>query len=418
MQAEIIAVGSELTSGASLDTNSRWLSIELAALGLPVHFHTTVADSLAEMVQVLRAAVERSAVVIVTGGLGPTLDDITRQAFAELVQRELVLDEASLEHLHAFFARRNRTMPARNEIQARFPAGSEPIPNPAGTAPGIWLNVSRTQGDSACTLIALPGVPSEMRRMFRESLVPRLPRGPRLIRRARVNCFGCGESDAEQRLGELTARGREPEVGITVHEATITLRITAHAETETECERQIAQAKEEINQRLTGFVFGEDDEQLQDALIAELQRRSLTLATVEAGSRGLLAHWLADASGSGACYSGGVVAPAEAVQVDWLGIDMAVLREHGASSLEAAKVMAVACRERFQTDFALAVTEFLADEEAATNTSDPLPEAFVALAGENLLKGDSLRMTGDARMMKSRTAKTAMNLLYRHLLDD
>ena len=418
MQAEVIAIGSELTSGASLDTNSQWLSIELAALGLPVHFHTTVADSLTEMLQVLQTAVERSSVVIVTGGLGPTLDDITRQAFAELVQRELVLDEPSLAHIREFFARRNRTMPERNAIQARFPAGSEPIPNPAGTAPGIWIDVPRPGEDSPCSLIALPGVPSEMRRMFRDTLETRLPRGPRLIRRARVNCFGCGESDAQQLLGEVTARGREPEVGITVHEATITLRITAQADTEAECERQIAETKEEIRTRLADYVFGDEDEQLQDALIGELQRRSLTLATVEAGSRGLLAHWLTDVANSKKCFLGGVVAPSETALVEWLGVDIAVLRDHGVTSLETALAMAVACRERFETDFSLAVTEFRADEESARNTTDPLPEAFVALAGDNLLKGDSLRMTGDPRMMKARTAKTAMNLLYRHLLGE
>ncbi len=227
MKAEIIAVGSELTSGAKLDTNSQWLSRQLADVGISVHFHTTVSDDHTEQIAVLRTAATRADVVIVTGGLGPTQDDLTRQVFAEVASVPLELDPMSLQVIEEMFSRRGRTMPERNRIQAMFPAGSAALPNPIGTAPGIWLELPRDAGQRPCLIAALPGVPSEMHRMFEEQVQPRLPASGVVIRRALVHCFGLGESHVEELLGEVTARGRDPEVGITAHEATITLRIDA-----------------------------------------------------------------------------------------------------------------------------------------------------------------------------------------------
>ena len=265
MQAEIIAIGSELTSGAKLDTNSQWLSLELAELGIAVHYHTTMADSLGAMIETMRIAVDRSDLVFVTGGLGPTLDDITRDAIAGLAGVELVLNEESLEHIRELFAKRQREMPTRNEIQAMFPTGSRPISNPRGSAPGIWMALSRE--GRTCQLIAMPGVPSEMKRMYQHEVRPHLPVSDRVMRRARVNCFGVGESTAEEMLGELTGRNQEPEVGITVHEATITLRINAEGATEDECLVKIKTARDEIQARLGPLVFGEEDQQLQDVYL-------------------------------------------------------------------------------------------------------------------------------------------------------
>src|SRR5712691_339356 len=169
MLAEIIAIGTELTTGAKLDTNSQWLSIELAAVGVPVLRHTTVADDLPAMLETLRAAVRRSDIVLISGGLGPTLDDLTRQALAELSGVELVLHEPSLQHVRDMFAKRQRVMPERNVVQAMFPASSEPIENPHGTAPGIWwqlqtsevLKTSEGSASRICRIAAMPGVPSE-----------------------------------------------------------------------------------------------------------------------------------------------------------------------------------------------------------------------------------------------------------------
>jgi nicotinamide-nucleotide amidase len=175
MPAEIVAVGSELTTGAKLDTNSQWLSQELSASGIPVAFHTTVADSLEANVAVLRTAIERCDVVLITGGLGPTLDDLTREALAQVMGTKLSLHEPSLDAIRSMFARRNREMPERNSVQALFPEGSVPIPNRNGTAPGIYAEIERP-GLPPCRIAAMPGVPSEMKVMFRESVLPLLVR--------------------------------------------------------------------------------------------------------------------------------------------------------------------------------------------------------------------------------------------------
>src|SRR5215471_8850386 len=167
MHAEIISIGTELTTGAKLDTNCQWLSLELAAAGIPVRYHVTVADDLEANVNVFQAAVDRSDVVLVTGGLGPTLDDLTRDVLARLTGTSLVLHEPSLDVIRGMFARRKREMPERNVVQAMFPEGAEPIPNRRGTAPGIYLEVPRP-GRPVCRIAAMPGVPSEMKVMFHD----------------------------------------------------------------------------------------------------------------------------------------------------------------------------------------------------------------------------------------------------------
>jgi nicotinamide-nucleotide amidase len=414
MHAEIIAIGSELTTGAKLDTNSQWLSLELAQAGIPVHFHSTVADDADAMLGLLRSAVNRSDLVLITGGLGPTLDDLTRQVMADLVQAKLVLHEPSLEFIQSIFAQRNRPMPERNTVQAMFPEGSEPIANPRGTAPGIWMEVPRKGRPNPCLVAALPGVPSEMKRMFLHEVLPRLPGTGRVIRRARVNCFGIGESAAEEMLGDLTARGNDPEVGITAHEATITLRITAHAATEPECFDKIVVAKQKIRELLGDYVFGEEDEELEHAVVGLLAQRGQTLATAESGTGGLMAHRLTEVDGFETSYLGGVITPTDAAKRELLGVNEVILSTAGGISAETVGQMAQGCRERFKSDFALAVTECPHyDPEDLTAEAR---SAYIALAGADLLEVRRQTLAGDPAITKSRIAKAALNLLRLHLI--
>src|SRR5579872_740756 len=168
MLSEIISIGSELTSGQNLDTNSQWLSRRLAEIGIPVGWHTTIADHLEANVEAFRIAAGRAGLVLASGGLGPTQDDLTREVLARFTGAELVFDPNSFAQIQAMFAHRNRTMPERNRVQALFPAGAEPIPNHWGTAPGIWMRIG------ACHVVAMPGVPSEMKAMFDTLVRPRL----------------------------------------------------------------------------------------------------------------------------------------------------------------------------------------------------------------------------------------------------
>jgi nicotinamide-nucleotide amidase len=425
MHAEIISVGTELTTGAMLDTNSQWLSLELAAIGIPVHFHTTVADDLDAMVGVLRTAAERSDLLILTGGLGPTLDDLTRQALARVLGTELVLDLKSLEFIRSIFARHNREMPERNSVQAYFPAGSKPISNPRGTAPGIWAEIPRGGGRPPSLFAALPGVPHEMKRMFLKEVVPRLPGGNQVIQRARVNCFGVGESKAEEMLGDLTARGRDPEIGITVHEATITLRIVAHGKSADECLAKIDSAKAAIRERMGEQVFGEEDEELEHVVVPMLNDRGLTFATAEIGTGGLLARRITEVAGHERCFRGGVIAPTiEALSLmmagpsgsSGLSASPASAANVAVKSDEHAQLAAVAsrCRERMGADFVLLVGKFPDyDPEDATKTA---PSAYVAFEGDNVSRVVDYTFLGDMTLNKSRAAKIALNLLRLHLL--
>ena len=294
MRAEVIAIGDELTSGQRLDTNSQWLSQQLGDIGIRTLFHTTVADDLEANKQAFRQAAERVDVIICTGGLGPTEDDLTRQAIAESFDLPLELRSESLEHIREMFASRGREMPQRNEVQAMFPQGSMPIPNPHGTAPGIHLLAN--EATSPCRIFSLPGVPAEMKEMWAETVLPTLVQqlgaDARVVRHYRLKCFGTGESTLEAMLPNLIRRDRNPTVGITVSQATITLRITGQAESE-EAYRQLIQPTiDTIHDNLGQLVFGEEDDELQHAVARLLRSRSETVAVAEWGTGGLISRWL------------------------------------------------------------------------------------------------------------------------------
>ncbi|MBC7821189.1 MAG: CinA family nicotinamide mononucleotide deamidase-related protein [Planctomycetaceae bacterium] len=388
MHAEILAIGTELTTGAKLDTNSQWLSIELAAVGIPVLLHTTVSDDMPAMLETLLAAVRRSDIVLVSGGLGPTLDDLTRQALADLAGVELVLHEPSLQYIRELFAKRKRIMPERNVIQAMFPAGSDPIENSHGSAPGVWMELPRPNGDR-CLIAAMPGVPSEMKPMFRDSVLPRLPHSNKIIRRARVNCYGVGESACEEKLGDVTARGRDPEVGITVHEGTITLRIEAHGATESECDTKIDVTKQLIHERLGELVFGEEDEQLEDVVVCELNRRGQTVAVADEVTGGVLSLWLTAATDSERCFLGGAIGSPAGRRDD--------------QPLEHARQLAQQTRERFGADFALAI--------AGSLKTQGIPRLGLALADAHGVEFQEHIPVADVSFARNRAAKSTLDLL-------
>ena len=353
MRAEIISIGSELVSGQSLDTNSQWLSRELSDLGISVALHTTLGDTLEDHVAVFRGAGERADLVVVSGGLGPTQDDLTREALAECAGVGLVEHPESLAAIAAMFARRNRAMTERNRTQAFFPEGARPLPNPVGTAPGIWMRIGRAA--FAC----LPGVPSEMKLMFREQVVPRLRQDgfvERIIVHRKINLFGKGEAEIESQALDLTIRGREPEVGITAHDATISFRISAAAATEDEARSLIEPTARLIYERFGSLVLGEGSADVPDALMAELVRTGATLATAESCTGGLIAHMITALPGVSPFYPGGLVSYANDAKIGLLGVPRSVIEAHGAVSAEVAAAMAEGVRNRFNADIGLSTT--------------------------------------------------------------
>jgi nicotinamide-nucleotide amidase len=411
MKCEILSIGSELTSGQNLDTNSQWLSLRLAEMGIPVGWHTTIADDLPANLEAFRIASQRAVLVIATGGLGPTQDDLTREVLAKLAGVEQVFHPELFEQIEGMFRRRNRPMAERNRVQAYLPDGAEALVNDWGTAPGIWMKVGVSH------IAALPGVPSEMYAMFEHRVRPRLEAlglsGGVLIQR-KINTFGAGESSVEEKLLDLTRRDHLPEVGITASDAIISLRILARASNQAEARAQIAPVEQTIRSRLGDMVFGVEDEELQHAVARLLAERRKTLAVAESVTGGTLAQLLTSVPGINPWFVGGIVASDNRLKVELLGVPQPLLDEKGAVSPEVAEAMAVGCRTRLQTDLALSTTG-LAGPGGAT-ADRPVGLVHVGLAWEGGSASVSFNWSGTREEIRRRTAKLALNRVRLHLL--
>ncbi len=387
MKAAILAIGDEMTSGQRLDTNSQWLSQQLGELGIEVHLHATAADDLAAIVDLFHYASSRADIVVATGGLGPTADDLTRDALAVLLGRPLEMVPEALAHIEQLFAARGRPMPERNRLQALIPAGSRLIENPHGTAPGIHSEVLRSEEEN-CHLFALPGVPAEMFEMWHASVAPTIAglcRTPEVLRHRVVKLFGPGESQLEAMLPEMIARDRSPKVGITASLATLSLRITAQAPDEASCQAQIAATVDEIYAVAGKFVFGEGEVDLDHVLMNLLGERHATLATCESFTGGQLAVWFSAIDPHRAVYRGGTVR----------GTD------EECAPLENAQRI----RQELGATFGLVVGRETEQE--------------VEVAWHDGTSGELLRVGrgGHPAVEVARVAKSAINLLRRHLVE-
>jgi nicotinamide-nucleotide amidase len=356
LNAEIISIGDEMISGARVDTNTAWLSRRLSELGVDVHFHTTIGDTLAHNTDAFRIAARRADLVVATGGLGPTQDDLTREAIAESLGRPLQLDSESLARIQSMFQHRGTEMPDRNRVQAMFPLGAKAIINPNGTAPGVDIVATREDGTES-RIFALPGVPAEMKTMFDESVAPAIlsihstgrQNTPKHIRHCVLKFFGVGESEMEQRLGNMIARNRLPRVGITVSDATISLRISAMADSVAACEELIADTRADIMQRVGELYFGEGETYEQQHLIDEtLRKRGQRLCLIELGHAAPLGNWFA-ALGDSPALAGGVSLAGVAELRKFAGCDD--------SAAEMSEIVQLV-RQRFAADWVLLVDRY------------------------------------------------------------
>lgn len=414
MHAEIIALGDEITSGQLLDTNSQWLSQRLGELGIRVLYHTTVGDDMAAATAVFRQAIARSDLVISTGGLGPTADDLTREALAQATGNPLKLDPKALTHIRALYARRQRQMPKRNELQAMFPKGSSMVPNPNGTAPGIAMQIGRA-AQSPCHFFCLPGVPSEMREMWYATLtqsIRSIGGGQAIIRHRKIKIFGRGESQIEAMLPDLVRRGREPRVGINASKHTIILRITAEGPTEEACFAAMEPTVATIHQCLGPLVFGEGDDELQDALVRLLRQHDQKLATAEIDTGGLVADWLGDVREGQGWYLGGVIAASQRGLSKALDVPAALIDEHTGASAPVVAAMATNCRRMFEANLGLAAGAF---PKPAPDASEPAPFWF-ALAGPEHVVVRKVPFAGNPGLLKTYCAKHTINLARLFLL--
>lgn len=353
MRAEILTIGDELLRGEIVDSNKSFLAERLLALDVETRFQATVADLREDMTDAFRRAAARADVVIVSGGLGPTRDDLTIAVLAETFGRKLVEDAASLEALREFFGRFGRSMSPNNAKQAWFPEGAEVLPNPIGTAPGCMLEAEGT------LFFCVPGVPREMRRMMDEQVLPRIAarrgEGGTVVRSRLLRTFGMGESNLDAELGDLAREG-DVTLGFRTSFPDNYVRLVTRAATEAEAAERLAQVERAIRERLGPLVYGTGEETLEEVLGGLLRERGASVAVAESCTGGLLAERLTSVAGSSGYFRGGVVAYADAAKRALLGVPKETLEAHGAVSEAVAVAMAGGARERLGADYAVATT--------------------------------------------------------------
>ncbi|MDR1491575.1 MAG: CinA family protein [Planctomycetaceae bacterium] len=440
--AEIVSIGDEIALGKILDTNAQWISRQLTELGIRVLYHSTIGDDGVAMLDAFRLAASRADFVIITGGLGPTEDDLTRQTIAEMLKAPLVKDDELLQTIREMFVRRGQIMPESNEIQAYLPQGTQAIPNPHGTAPGIdatfsWFsspayfsfptNFSAEQNDSRKShqvrLFALPGVPAEMREMWFDTLQPRLAEQfsyGRAIKSRVIHTFGRGESQIEAMLPHLIRRDHDPRVGITASEGVITLRIVADRENESACNAALQPIANVIYERLGDLIFGENDETLQSVVVKELMRRNETLATVEFGTGGLLSYHLSLVSNAISSYRGGLANPSPDIQRNIFGRILFESENYEISDesqkREIIKI-AAASRSFLGTDHVLIVGRYPVNRAADEASPVWLTHAY-ANGNETLTTTQSFPYGMHPAIIDSLFVKRALNLLRLFFLNN
>jgi nicotinamide-nucleotide amidase len=405
VKAAIVAVGSELLGASRTDTNSLWIAGKLDEAGIAVAHKACVGDELAAIAAALREASRRAPLVIVTGGLGPTADDLTREAVAEFAGRTLALDPAILEEIRGRFARRGIEMPRINEKQALVVDGSRPLTNPRGSAPGIWLETE--EGVVAC----LPGVPAEMKRMFEELVFPEVAGrfGSAARHRRILKVAAMGESAVEERVTPVYEKWSSHVFTILASVGEVQLHLAAEGTAE-EAARVLDAQTADFERALAGRIYGRDGQTLEGVVGDRLREIGATLATAESCTGGLIAQRITDVAGSSDYFRGSVVAYADDVKTAFLGVRSETLAAHGAVSEETAREMAEGARARFGADFAIAATG-IAGPGGGT-PEKPVGTVWIALAApDRETKTLRLRPPGDRATIRGWTASAALEML-------
>lgn len=404
-KASLISVGNELLDGQTVDTNAAFLGSELFCLGIPVLSRFTVGDEIEAIVRMLGLACQDADVVLVTGGLGPTADDLSRQALAAFLGVELELRQDLLGQIRAFFDRRGRAMPQANAIQACIPAGAEAIANDLGTAPGV---LARRDGK---VIALLPGVPFEMRQMFGQSVVPALREAclGQVVAVQRLRCFGEGESAIAERISPDMDRGRNPLVNCTVDHGVVTLHVRAVADEAARAQHMVDQEVDRLRARLGPLVFGTGDQTLAQVVEAQLAARGQTLCVAESCTGGLTAKMLTDVPGSSQVFLCGWVAYSNQAKIRDLGVSADWLDTYGAVSEQVACAMAQGARRRAHTDYAIGITGIAGP--TGGHAEKPVGLVFISIDGDGGTGTQRFQFPGDRHSVRWRTAQTALHLV-------
>ena len=410
LTAEIIAIGSELLAPDRTDTNSLWLTDRLNRLGIEVKLKTIVGDDDARLEETIKDASRRSKVVITTGGLGPTEDDITRKITARALGKRLLFDEEVLEGIRKRFQGFGVAMPERNSRQAMVIEDAVVLPNPNGTAPGMFLDHNGT------AIVLLPGPPREMRPMFENHVAARLSGRAGVLRvvRRMLRVAGLGESAVDEKIAPVYTQYDNPQTTILFNQSEIEIHLTARGRTESEAEALLDRLSGQIEERLGNSVFSFAGETMEEVVGLKLTVSGYTLAVAESCTGGLLAQRLTEVPGSSKYFIEGVVAYANEAKTRELGVEPMLLLEHGAVSAPVAEAMAEGIRRKAETDFGLSITGIAGP--GGGSEEKPVGLVYIALAAEAGTEHRKLTLPGDRQLIRWRASEAALDLLRRRLI--
>ena len=408
MKAEILAVGTELLMGQIVNTNAQYLSSKLPDVGISVYYHSVVGDNPGRLRESLELALERCDVVIATGGLGPTQDDLTKETISEICGRRLVLHQESLDAIKAFFKKIGREMTHNNEKQAYMPENCTVLKNNNGTAPGCIIE----QGEKV--IVMLPGPPSEMKPMFDDSVFPYFrDRSSYTIESKFLRVFGIGESAMETKILDLIEGQTNPTIATYAKEGEVTIRVSARVERGKDAEMLLRPVIEEIRKRTGDSLYSEEDHTLDQVAAELLSRHKLTLATAESCTGGLISQMLTDIPGISGVFMGGAVTYSNDAKEEYLGVKKETLLQHGAVSRQTAGEMAAGVRSRLKTDIGVAVTG-IAGPDGGTSQK-PVGLVYIGLSSEKGTVTKELRLLGNRKRIRTITALHVFDMIRRHI---
>lgn len=409
LNTEIVAIGTELLLGQIANTNAQWMSEQLALIGVNTLHHSVVGDNLGRTVQAFENAQERSNVIIVTGGLGPTDDDLTREAFSEMTAIPIVTDPVALKHVEAFFAKRPDTMPKSNLKQARSFEGASIMPNPVGLAAGIIIKYDKR------IWFFLPGVPREMKRMFTESVIPYLKalNGEMIIESKVMKFIGIGESSLEYELQDLMTTQDNPTIAPLTLNDSATLRLTAKAPSKTVANQLLDETKEKILHRLGEYCYGMDEDTIEERILEMLQAKGKTIAAAESLTGGLFANKLVGANGVSSVFQGAVVCYAQSVKENVLGVDKALLQAYGTVSEPCAEALAANVAQVLDADIGISFTGVAGPEPIEGKQVGKVYISLYDKAGYTKTK--EVTFVGNRKQIRYRAMLKGFELLFNYL---
>ena len=410
MKAEIIAIGSELLTPDRLDTNSLFITRRLNQMGIAVTHKTIVGDDRNSLRDAFRDALSRTELVISTGGLGPTLDDLTREAVADLLDRKLSLNKNVLERVESRFRRLGRIMPENNKRQALVPEGAAVLENPVGTAPGIWLE---TDGH---VLVLLPGPPLELQALFTQQVEPRLSRlsgGLRLYSRE-IRAVGLPESEVDHRAAPIYSTYPHVETTILAAPGEIQIHLRAWSTEATATEAKLEELVERLSLTLGESVFTVSGESLEQAVGRELTRHKATVAAAESCTGGLLAERITRVPGSSAYFRGGVVCYSNDLKTLWADVPPELIESQGAVSSAVANALAAGIRRRTGATLGIGITGIAGP--AGGSPEKPVGLVHIALADITAASERTAQLSGDRERIRWQASQMALDMIRRHLL--